>query len=75
MGMGMSTRLYPLSGGDGNEIKIWYLLDLGIWMKMNFFYGNGYGIAKSVPSNSLIPFNSIIYSKEFYISFINNKIF
>jgi len=29
MGKGMSTRIYPLSGGDGDEKKVWYLLSLG----------------------------------------------
>ena len=26
--MGMGTRLYPLPGGDGDEIKLWYPLGL-----------------------------------------------
>jgi len=42
MGMGMGTRLYPLPGGDGDGIKVWYRLglDMGMWMK--FFYGDEY---------------------------------
>jgi len=44
----MSTRLYPLLGGDEDETKVWYMLDLG--MRMNFFYGDKYEIAKFVPS-------------------------
>jgi len=53
----MGTRLYPLPGGDEDETKVWYSLYLG--MRMNFFYGNGYGIANSssphpVPLSSLI---------------------
>jgi len=46
MSMG-TTRLYLLLGGDGT--KVWYSLDLGMRMGMNFFYGNGYEIAKPVP--------------------------
>jgi len=42
----MGTRLYPLPGGDG--IKLLYPLGLG--MRMNFFYGDEYGIAKPVPA-------------------------
>jgi len=50
MVMGMGTRLYPLPGGDGDGTKIWYPLSLGTGMGMIFFYGDGYGIAKSVPA-------------------------
>jgi len=50
MSMSMGTRLYPLPGGDGDETKVWYPLSLGMEMRMNFFYGNGYGKAKSVPA-------------------------
>jgi len=50
MGMGIGTRLYPLTGGDRDETKVWYPLDLGMGMGMNFFYGDGYGIAKPVPA-------------------------
>jgi len=50
MGTGMGTRLYPLSGGDGDWTKVWYPLGLGMGMGMNFFYGDGYGIVKSVPA-------------------------
>jgi len=50
MGTGMGTRLYPLPGGDGDETKVWYPLDLDMEMRMNFFYKDGYGIVKSVPS-------------------------
>jgi len=32
MGMGMGTRLYSLSGGDGNGTKGWYPLGLGMGM-------------------------------------------
>jgi len=39
----MGTRLYPLPGGDGDGIKRWYLLGLGIGMRMNFFTGMGMG--------------------------------
>jgi len=46
--MSTGTRLYPLSGGNGDETKVWYLLDLGMRMKMNFFYGDGYGTTKLV---------------------------
>jgi len=48
--MGMGTRLYPLPGGDGDETKVWYPLSLGMGMGMNFFYGDGYRIAKLVPA-------------------------
>jgi len=41
MGTGMSTRLYSLSGGDGDGIKLWYPLGLGVGMEMNFFTGMG----------------------------------
>jgi len=46
MGMGMGTRIYALPGGDGNGIKVGY--PLGFGMRMNIFFGDGYGIAKSV---------------------------
>jgi len=49
----MGTRLYPLSGGDGDETKVCYPLGLGIGMGMNFFYGDGYGIVKPVPAPPL----------------------
>jgi len=49
MSTGMDTRLYPLPGGDEDGTKVWYSLDLGMGMRMNFFYGNGYGITKSHP--------------------------
>jgi len=48
--MGMCTTLYPLLGGNGDGTKVWYPLDLGMGMWMNFFYGNEYGIAKPVPT-------------------------
>jgi len=41
MGTGMDTRLYPLPGGDGDEIKVWYPLGLGMGMGMIFFTGMG----------------------------------
>ena len=44
--MGMGTRIYALPGGDGNGIKVGY--PLGFGMRMNIFFGDGYGIAKSV---------------------------
>jgi len=50
MGTGMGTRLYLLPGGDGDGIKVWYPLDLGMGMMMNFFYEDGYGIVKPVPA-------------------------
>jgi len=46
----MSTRLYLLPGGDGDETKVWYPLGLGMRMRMNCFYGVGYEIAKPVPA-------------------------
>jgi len=46
----MGTRLYPLRGGDGDGIKVWYPLGLGMRMGMNFFYGDGYVIVKPVPA-------------------------
>jgi len=38
--MSMSTRLYPLSGEDDDESKVWYTLSLGMetGMEMYFFY-------------------------------------
>jgi len=50
----MATRLYSLPGGNGDEIKVWNPLSLsmGMGIKMNFFYGNGYGIAKLVSISS-----------------------
>jgi len=39
----MGTRLYPLSGGDGDGTKVWYPLGLDMEMMMNFFYGDGFG--------------------------------
>jgi len=35
----MSTSIYPLPGRDGDEIKVWYPLGLGMEMKMNFLMG------------------------------------
>jgi len=49
MDTSMSTRLYMLSGGDGDGRKAWYSLGLGMEMGMNFFYGNEYEIEKCVP--------------------------
>ena len=46
----MGTRLYLLLGGDGDGTKVCYPLDLGMGMRMNFFCGDGYGIAKLVPA-------------------------
>ena len=46
----MGTRLYPLPGGDEDEKKVWYSLDFGMGMGMNFLCGDGYGIAKPVPA-------------------------
>jgi len=46
----MGMRLYPLPDGDGDVTKVWYPLDLGMGMRMNFFYGDGYGITKLVPA-------------------------
>jgi len=48
----MSTRLYPLPGGDGDGTKVWYSLGLGMGMgmRMNFLCGDGYVIAKPVPA-------------------------
>jgi len=43
MGMGMSTRLYLWSGGDGDETKVWYSLGLVVGMGMNIFYGMSMG--------------------------------
>jgi len=50
MGMGMGTILYPLPGRDGDGTKVWYSLGLGMGMRMNVFYKDGYGIAKLVPA-------------------------
>jgi len=33
----MGTRLYSLPDGDGDGIKVWYPLSLGIGMRMNLF--------------------------------------
>jgi len=49
----MGTRLYPLPSGDGDGIKLWYPLGLDMGMGMNFFYGDGYEIAKPAPLPSL----------------------
>jgi len=43
----MDMRLYSLSGRDRDETKVSYLLDLGMGMRMNFFYR--YEIMKPVP--------------------------
>jgi len=48
----MGTRLYTLPGGDGDERKVQYPLDLGMWMLMNFFYEYKYGIAKPILTSS-----------------------
>jgi len=48
--MCVGTRLYPLPGGDGDGTKVWYPLGLGIGMRINFFYGDEYGIAKLMPA-------------------------
>jgi len=39
MGTGMSTRLYPLPGGDRDEIKVWYPLGLGMGWDEFFLRG------------------------------------
>jgi len=46
----MGTRLYPLPDRDGDGRKVRYPLDLGMGMRMNFFYGDRYGIAKPIPA-------------------------
>jgi len=46
--MGMSTRLYPLP--DGDKTKLWYPLGLDMEIRINLFYGDGYGIIKLVPT-------------------------
>jgi len=51
MGTGMGTRLYSLPGEDVDGTKVWYPLDLGMGMGMNFFYEDGYGIAKLIPAS------------------------
>jgi len=61
----MGTRLYPLLGGDDDEIKVWYSLGLGMEMKMNFFYENEYGIAKSVSVSSVV-----IPGKDVYLNIL-----
>jgi len=43
MGMGMSMRLYLLSGGNGDGTKVWYPLGLGMRMWMIFFTGMSMG--------------------------------
>jgi len=45
----MDTRLYPLTGRDGDETKVRYPLNLGMEMKMNFLYTDEYGIAEPAP--------------------------
>jgi len=47
--MGMGIRVYPLSSGDEDETKIVYLLSLGMWLRMNFYCGDGNGIMKCTP--------------------------
>jgi len=65
MGTGMSTRLYPLSGGDGDETKVWYPLSLDMKMWMNFFYENVYRIVKLVLAPPLvIPVHCILKNKN-----------
>jgi len=44
----MGTRLYPLPGGDEDATKVRYPLGLDMRMRMDFFCGDGYGIAKLV---------------------------
>jgi len=65
MGTGMSMRLYPLPGWDGDGTKVWYRLGLGMGMGMNFFYGDGYGITKPVPAPprpvAIPTFNTLTY--------------
>jgi len=39
-GTNIGTRLYTLPGGDEDETKVRYLLDLDMKMLMNFFYGD-----------------------------------
>jgi len=48
MSMGMSMRIYLLSGGNGNKTKVWYPLGLGMGIWMHFFYGDRHGIVKLV---------------------------
>jgi len=35
--MGMGTSIYPIPGGDENETKTWYPLNLGMGLMLNFF--------------------------------------
>jgi len=39
----VGTRLYPLPGGDGDETKVWYPLDLGMGWGWIFSTGMGMG--------------------------------
>jgi len=51
MGVGISIRIYPLPGGDEDGSKIVYPLGLGMWIGMNFYYGDGDGIMIHVPAS------------------------
>jgi len=45
----MSTSIYPLLGGDRDETKVWYPLDLGMRMGMHFFMGMSVGLWNPSP--------------------------
>jgi len=53
--MDTGTCVYSLLDGDRDETKKNYLLDLGIGMRMTFFFGNEYGITKLVSHIIVIP--------------------
>ena len=53
-GMSMGTRLYLLPDGDEDGTKVRYRLDFGMGMRMNFFCGDGYGIAKPFPALPIV---------------------
>jgi len=68
--MGMGTWLYQLPSRDVDETKVWYLLDLGMRIGINFFYGDEYGIAKPMhaPLPSLLSSSGPIHTVKHYTS-------
>jgi len=55
----MTTKLYPLTGENENEKKVWYPLNLSMRMRTIFLYEDEYEITRN--SSVVIPvyvFNS-----------------
>jgi len=58
-------EIIPVTRWGWDETKIWYPLDLGMEMGINFFCKNGYGIAKPVSAPPVaIPRHTCLHSLD-----------